>query len=387
MKKCYYAKKCGGCSYINEEYSSQLDIKQKEIQELFSREKVNQIIGMDNPFHYRHKVYATFGYNDQGIIRAGTYEENSHNLIFAKECLIQHNIANHIISSICDIANELKIEPYDEDTGYGVLRHAYIRVSHETSKALVVIVIGSKELPGSKEFVHKLLEKEKRISSIVLNYNRKDTSMILGDTEKVLYGKGYITDKINGIEFRISTKSFYQVNPEQTEKLYNKAIEMAKLKKTDNVLDACCGIGTISLCVAKSVNSVTGVELSKEAIQDAIYNAKANHIKNAYFYVGDVNEFMNDLIDRPDVVFLDPPRSGISKLGIDALNRLKSNKIVYISCNPETQARDIKQLVREGYRIKEIQPVDLFPYTKRSENIVSLERNERNKSFKQRYSK
>lgn len=372
MKKCYYSKKCGGCSYINVEYSSQLEIKQEEIQDLFPRNKVNPIIGMDNPYHYRHKVYASFGYNDEGKVYAGMYEENSHNLIVAKDCLIQHNIANHIVSCICDIANEMNIEPYDEDTGLGVLRHAYIRISHAYNKALVVIVIGSKELPGSKEFVRKLLEKEKRISSIVLNYNRKDTSMILGDTEKVLYGSGTINDKINDIEFRISTKSFYQVNPEQTVKLYNTAIDLARLKQSDNVLDACCGIGTISLCLANKVNSVTGVELSKEAIHDAIFNAKKNHIKNAYFYAGEAGEFIDSLIDCPDVVFLDPPRSGMTKQAIEALIRLKPKKIVYISCNPETQVRDTKQLIKSGYKINVIQPVDMFPYTSCIETVVLL---------------
>ena len=373
MKKCYYAKKCGGCAYIHEEYENQLIEKQKSVQALFPRTKVSPIVGMDNPYHYRHKVYATFGYKEDGLVHAGMYEENSHNLIFAKDCLIQHNIANHIIQMLCDIANKLHIEPYNEDTQYGVLRHAYVRVSHATNKALVVIVIGSKELPGSKTFVKELLEKEPRISSIVLNYNRKDTSLILGDTDKVLYGPGYITDTIHDIEFRISPKSFYQINPVQTEKLYSIAIELANLKKTDNVLDACCGIGTISLCAAKSVNSVTGVEISKDAIKDAIYNAKKNHINNAYFYAGDAGEFIDSLIDKPDVVFLDPPRSGMSKQAIDALIRLKTSRIVYISCNPETQARDVKQLVKEGYRINKIVPVDLFPYTKHVENVISLE--------------
>ncbi|MDY2781553.1 MAG: 23S rRNA (uracil(1939)-C(5))-methyltransferase RlmD, partial [Bulleidia sp.] len=223
-------------------------------------------------------------------------------------------------------------------------------------------------------FVKELLEKEPRISSIVLNYNRKDTSLILGDTDKVLYGPGYITDTIHDIEFRISPKSFYQINPVQTEKLYSIAIELANLKKTDNVLDACCGIGTISLCAAKSVNSVTGVEISKDAIKDAIYNAKKNHINNAYFYTDDAGEFIDSLIDKPDVVFLDPPRSGMSKQAIDALIRLKTSRIVYISCNPETQARDVKQLVKEGYRISKIVPVDLFPYTKHVETVVLLQR-------------
>ena len=374
MKKCYYNSKCGGCSYINEEYQSQLDVKYHEVQDLYKRNKVSPIIGMETPYHYRHKVYATFGYNDKGLVTAGMYEENSHRLIFAKECLIQHNIANHIMECICTIANELHIEPYDEDSGYGVLRHAYVRVSHSLNKALLVLVIGSKELPGSKAFVQKLLEKEPRISSIVLNYNNKDTSLILGDKEKVLYGPGFVTDTINGIEFRISTKSFYQVNPVQTEKLYNTAIELANLKKTDNVLDACCGIGTISLCVSNKVNSVTGVEISKEAIKDAIYNAKKNHIQNAYFYAADIEEFMDLLIDKPDVIFFDPPRSGLTKETIDATIRLKTSRIVYISCNPDTQARDVSQFSRAGYRVQKIVPVDLFPYTKHVECIVLMTR-------------
>lgn len=374
MTKCPYSNKCGGCISINESYEKQLQNKVHSVQELYPRTKIKEYIGMEDPYHYRHKVYASFGYNHNGNVRAGIYEEDSHKLIYVNDCLIQNKLANHILISICDIANELNIEAYNEDTGHGVLRHAYIRVSHASHKALVVIVIGSKELPSSKEFVKRLLQKEKNIETIVLNFNNKDTSMILGDKEKVLHGKGYIIDEIQGIKFRISTKSFYQVNPVQTENLYAKAIELANLQKRDNVLDACCGIGTISLCIANKVNSVTGVEISKQAISDAIYNAKLNHINNAYFYAADITEFLEDLIDRPDVVFLDPPRSGMTFEAIRSLSDLRVKKIVYISCNPETQARDVKQLIKEGYYLNKIVPVDMFPFTKHCESIALLTR-------------
>lgn len=372
MKYCPVFKKCGACSCINVEYNEQLENKHKYIQKLFPKKKVEKVIGMDDPYHYRHKVYATFSHNKEGVIRCGMYEENTHKVVPTEMCLIQHTSANKILQDICKIATSLHIQSYDEDNGRGCLRHAYIRVSHQTNDVLLVLVIGSKDLPSSNVFIKELLKLHPEIKSIVLNHNRENTSMILGKKSHVLYGKGYIEDSISNVTFRISSDTFYQVNPIQTEKIYQTAINMANLKKSDTVLDMCCGIGTISLIAAKQCNFVLGVEINPQSIKDAINNSKRNHINNAQFIAEDSERFMKQLGDSPNVVFLDPPRSGFTDTFMKLLNKLEADRIVYISCNPETQARDLKYLTH--YSIQKIQPIDNFPNTKHVENVVLMTR-------------
>lgn len=372
MKYCPVNKKCGGCSYLDVNYHDQLQQKKEYIQHLFPKHHVNDVLGMDDPYHYRHKVYATFSHTKDGKIKCGMYEENTHKVIPTQSCLIQHTQANLILQTICEIATELHIESYDEDSYRGVLRHAYIRVSHATSDVLLVLVIGSKDLPSSSIFVKKLIQRHPNIQTIILNQNRENTSMILGRKSHVLYGKGYIEDNILDTTFQISTNTFYQVNPLQTEVIYQTAINMAHLKKSDTVLDMCCGIGTISLIVAKKVRYVLGVEINPQSIKDAIKNAKRNHIDNAEFIAEDSEQFIKLLGDSPDVIFLDPPRSGFTETFMKRLNTLKSDRIVYVSCNPQTQARDLKLLT--NYKIVEIQPVDNFPMTRHVENVVLMSR-------------
>lgn len=373
MKYCPVAKKCGGCRYIHDEYEDSLEIKQNTVKDLFTGYKVNPIIGMKDPYHYRHKVYATFSHGKDGKILAGLYEENTHRLVDSKMCLIQHVKANSILQDICVLATQMHIESYDENTGRGVLRHAYIRVSHATGDVLLVLVIGSKDLPGSHVFVNKLLEKHPEIRSVVLNWNRENTSMILGNRDRVIYGKGWIEDSILGLKYRIPAHTFYQVNPVQTEVMYQTALEFADIKKNDTVLDMCCGIGTISLLAAKKARYVLGVEINPKSIQDAENNARNNHINNCEFMAMDAEEFIQNLIDTPDVVFLDPPRSGFSESFMKSLSRLSPDRIVYISCNPVTQARDYK-VIEKYYRIERIQPVDNFAFTAEIENIVLLKK-------------
>ena len=380
MKICPVSRKCGGCSYLQVEYEEQLKKKRNYVRSLFPKNNVEPVIGMKDPYHYRHKIYATFTHNRDGVIKCGMYEENTHKVIDTKMCLIQHVQANSILTDICHIATQMHIESYDEDTGRGVLRHAYIRVSHKTGDVLLVIVIGSKNLPGSNTFVQKIILLHPEIKSIVLNHNDEDTSMILGKKNHVLYGKGYIEDSILDTTFRISTNTFYQVNPLQTEKIYSTAIQMANLKKDDTVLDMCCGIGTISLIAAKKASFVLGVEINPDSIKDAINNAKRNHINNAQFIAEDSERFLEQLGDSPSVVFLDPPRSGFTEKFMNQLNSMKSDRIIYISCNPETQARDIQFL--KNYQIKKIVPVDNFPFTKHVECIVLMTRNEYSNSRK-----
>ena len=370
MKYCPVYKKCGGCAYINTEYADQLKNKKEYIQSLFPKNNVEPVIGMKEPYHYRHKIYATFSHNRDGVIKCGMYEENTHKVIDTKMCLIQHVKANDILRDMCSLATKMHIESYNEDTGRGVLRHAYIRISHATNDVLLTIVIGSKSLPGSNAFVKEMVRMHPEIKSIVLNHNSDDTSMVLGKKNHVLYGKGFIEDEIMHTRFRISANTFYQVNPVQTEKIYSTAIQMAQLKSTDTVLDMCCGIGTISLIAAKKASFILGVEINEDSIRDAIGNAKRNGIKNAQFIACDSEEFIEQLEDSPNVVFLDPPRNGFTENFMKQLDHLKSDKIVYISCNPSTQARDIAFL--KHYQIKKIVPVDNFPFTKHVETVVLL---------------
>lgn len=373
MKYCPSAKKCGGCRNIHEPYENSLAFKQDKVNKLYAGKKVERIIGMEDPYHYRHKIYASFSQTRDGRIVAGMYEENTHRLIDSRMCLIQHARANAILQTICTVATDMKLEAYDEDRGTGTLRHAYLRVSHANQEVLVVIVIGSKDLPGSRSFVQKIVSAHPEIRTVILNWNRENTSMILGPKDKVLYGKGYIEDEIDGMVFRISAHTFYQVNPVQTEVMYSTALQYAQLKKTDTVLDMCCGIGTISLLAARKARYVLGVEVNPKSIQDAGKNAVRNHIRNAEFLAMDGEEFIHELLDTPDVVFLDPPRSGFSGSFMQALEKLGPQKIVYVSCNPVTQARDLK-VIESNYRIEKIQPVDNFPFTSELECIVSLTR-------------
>lgn len=373
MKYCPSAKKCGGCRNIHEPYENSLAFKQDKVNKLYAGKKVERIIGMEDPYHYRHKIYASFSQTRDGRIIAGMYEENTHRLIDSRMCLIQHARANAILQTICTVATDMKLEAYDEDRGTGTLRHAYLRVSHASQEVLVVIVIGSKDLPGSRSFVQKIVSAHPEIRTVILNWNRENTSMILGPKDKVLYGKGYIEDEIDGMVFRISAHTFYQVNPVQTEVMYSTALQYAQLKKTDTVLDMCCGIGTISLLAARKARYVLGVEVNPKSIQDAGKNAVRNHIRNAEFLAMDGEEFIHELLDTPDVVFLDPPRSGFSESFMQALEKLGPQKIVYVSCNPVTQARDLK-VIESNYRIEKIQPVDNFPFTSELECIVSLTR-------------
>ena len=372
--KCEAFGRCGGCAYLNMDYAEQLDKKCHYVQGLFGGIKAEPVIGMSDPLHYRHKVYASFGMDQKRHLVSGLYEESTHRLVQVNGCLIQNETANQIIRSVSAIASNMHIEAFDERTGRGVIRHLYIRVSHTTGKALLVIVIGSRDLPGSKTFIHRILEENPQVASIVLNWNNHYTSMVLGKREKVLYGSGMIEDELLGLEFQISPRSFFQVNPVQTETLYSTALQLAGIDSSKRVLDACCGIGTISLAAARLAQSVTGVEIVPEAIQDAKHNAEINHISNVKFICADAEQFLKENKDYYHIIVLDPPRSGFSAEFLQVLAKKKPERIVYISCEPATQARDTKQLGTKGYLIKKIQPIDMFPMTKAVENICILER-------------
>ncbi|SHI51094.1 23S rRNA (uracil1939-C5)-methyltransferase [Clostridium amylolyticum] len=376
--KCPYFYKCGGCHLQHMSYKAQLEFKQNSVSKLLGRyHKVNDILGMKEPYFYRNKIHSTVAYDGKGKIISGIYEENTHNVINIDKCIIQDSQGDKIIASILELMKDFKMKPYEEDTGRGFLRHILIKRGFSTNEIMVVLIVSSQVFPSKNNFKNALLQKHPEITTIVMNINNRKTSVVLGNTEKVLYGKGYIEDTLCGCTFQISPKSFYQINPIQTEVLYNKAIDMAKLTGKEVVLDAYCGIGTISLIASKKAKNVIGVELNKDAVKDAIKNSKRNNITNTYFYNDDAGDYMVGLSktkEKIHTVFMDPPRSGSDEKFLSSLIRLAPKQVIYISCNPITQERDLRYLTRHGYVLKEIQPVDMFPQTWHVETVVRLKR-------------
>ena len=376
-QKCAVAKKCGGCDYINSSYNKHVKEKLDIANSLIKKYgKFDGIVSMSNPYHYRNKVSAVFGFENKKII-AGTYQKNSHRVVDTKNCLIEDEKASSIIQTIKKMCVSFKIKAYDEDSGFGFLRHVLIRVGKKSGQIMVVLVTSNVIFPNKNAFIKVLRGEHPEITTIVQNINNKNTSMVLGDREIVMYGKGYIIDELCGLNFKISPKSFYQVNREQTEKLYSQAIEYADLKDDEVLLDAYSGIGTIGLIASKSVKEVISVELNKDAHKDAITNAKINDIKNVKFYNADATAFINDLAaakEKIDVVILDPPRTGSTEEFIAAVGRLKPRKVVYISCNPETLARDLEIFKKQRYRFEKGKLFDCFCHTGHVECIALIQR-------------
>lgn len=369
---------CGGCQLLNMEYAKQLAFKQKQAEELLKGLcPVKPIIGMKDPFHYRNKVHAVFDRDKRGNIISGIYEENTHHVVSVEKCLIEDQKADEIIGTIRGMLKSFKIRTYDEDTGFGLLRHVLIRKGFSTGEIMVVLVTASPVFPSKNNFVKALREKHPEITTIVQNINGRGTSMVLGDKEHVLYGKGYIVDELCGCRFRISSKSFYQVNPVQTEILYEKALSLADLTGQELVVDAYCGIGTIGIIASKVAGKVIGVELNQDAVRDAVNNAKMNGIENIRFYCNDAGRFLVNMAEqgeKADVVIMDPPRSGSTEEFMDAVGKLGAEKVVYVSCNPETLARDVRYMKKLGYRAAEAWLVDMFPGTVHCEVCVEIRR-------------
>ncbi len=373
---CKVAKKCGGCQYQGVSYEKQLSEKQKAVRQLMQPFcKTAEITGMKDPYHYRNKVHAVFARKKDGTIISGVYEEGTHRVVPVEACQIEDEKADAIINDIRGLLKSFKIKTYNEDTGYGLLRHVLIRRGFTTGEIMVVLVLGSPVMPSKNNFVKALRKLHPEITTVVLNVNDKRTSMVLGDRETTIYGKGYIEDVLCGLTFRISSRSFYQINPVQTEKLYGKAMELAGLTGKERVIDAYCGIGTIGMVAAKSAKEVIGVELNPDAVRDAIKNAKRNQMKNIRFYQDDAGRFMEKMAakgEKADIVFMDPPRSGSTEQFMKSAVTLAPQKIVYISCDPQTQARDLKYLTKHGYKAMGAYPYDMFPFTKHAENIMLL---------------
>ena len=376
--KCNISKKCGGCQFQAIPYKEQLKKKQKKEQSLLGAYgKVCSIIGMENPYYYRNKVHAVFDRDRKGNIISGIYEEGTHRVVPVENCLIEDEKSQEIIRTIRGMLKSFKIRTYDEDTGYGLLRHVLIRRGFSTGEIMVVLVTGSPIFPSKNNFVKALRKSHPEITTVVLNVNDRQTSMVLGDREKPIFGPGFIKDRLCGCMFRISPKSFYQVNPVQTEILYQTAIDYAGLTGKETVIDAYCGIGTIGLIAAKKASKVIGVELNKDAVKDARINAKENKITNAAFYQGDAGRFMVEMAakgEKADVVFMDPPRAGSAERFLSSVVKLSPKKVIYISCNPETLARDLKYLTKHHYKVEKIQPVDMFPFCDHCETVCSLSR-------------
>ena len=376
--KCNISKKCGGCQFQGIPYKEQLKKKQKKEQSLLGAYgKVCSIIGMENPYYYRNKVHAVFDRDRKGNIISGIYEEGTHRVVPVENCLIEDEKSQEIIRTIRGMLKSFKIRTYDEDTGYGLLRHVLIRRGFSTGEIMVVLVTGSPIFPSKNNFVKALRKAYPEITTVVLNVNDRQTSMVLGDREKPIFGPGVIKDRLCGCMFRISPKSFYQVNPVQTEILYQTAIDYAGLTGKETVIDAYCGIGTIGLIAAKKAGKVIGVELNKDAVKDARINAKENKITNAAFYQGDAGRFMVEMAakgEKADVVFMDPPRAGSDERFLSSVVKLSPKKVIYISCNPETLARDLKYLTKHHYKVEKIQPVDMFPFCDHCETVCSLSR-------------
>ncbi len=375
--KCPISSKCGGCQYIDKAYEDQLAIKDKELRKLLSSfGDMEPIIGSDNPYHYRNKVNAAFKRKKSGEIISGTYEEGTHNILPVTSCFIEDEQATRIMGIIRDLVRSFKITTHNEDTGYGLLKHVMIRTARKTGQIMVVLVTADPVFPSKNNFVKALRNMHPEITTIVQNINQKHTSMVLGDRNHVMYGKGYIEDVLCGKRFRISPNSFYQVNPEQTEKLYMKAIEFAGLTGDEVVLDAYCGIGTIGMVASDKAKEVIGVELNKDAVRDAINNAKLNGCKNIRFYNNDAGKFMVGMANdgaKVDVVFMDPPRSGSDEAFMSSVMKLAPERIVYISCGPDALARDLKYMTKSGkYRVERMVGCDMFSFTTHVESVVLL---------------
>lgn len=377
-EKCPYAKKCGGCDYQGVPYQEQLAQKQVYMKKLLAPFcKVDLIVGMDDPYHYRHKVQAAFDCTRRGQIVAGVYEKKSHDVVDIERCQIEHEEADAIIRDVKDMLRSFRIKTYDEDSGYGLLRHVLVRVGYHTGQIMVVLVLASPILPSKNNFVKALRKKHPGISTVVINVNDRRTSMVLGERNITVYGRGYIEDELCGCAFRISPTSFYQINPQQTELLYEKAISYAGLTGTETVIDAYCGTGTIGLIASKSAGKVIGVELNRDAIRDAVTNAKRNDIHNIRFYNEDAGKFMVEMAakgERADVVIMDPPRTGSDETFLASVVRLAPKRVVYVSCGPDTLARDLKYLTKHGYVVRECTPYDMFPFTVHIECVTLLQK-------------
>ncbi|MDU4933813.1 MAG: 23S rRNA (uracil(1939)-C(5))-methyltransferase RlmD [Peptostreptococcaceae bacterium] len=375
-------KDCGGCQIQELDYQKQLDIKTNEVKQVISRigkledVVIHDTLGMEEPVRYRNKAqFPIQKVNNNPLI--GFYKKKSHDIIPTDKCIIQHEINDKIMKIIKTYINAYKVSVYDEKTHTGVLRHLVTKVGFTTNEVMVVLVANGKKLPYLKELASVLEENVPGFKTLVVNVNREKTNVILGRENIVVYGDGKINDYIGELVFEISPLSFFQVNPVQTEVLYNKALEYADLKENDTVFDIYCGIGTISLFLAQKAKKVYGIEIVEDAIKDAKINANLNNLDNVEFYVGKAEEVVPKMYKEgktANVVVVDPPRKGCDEKVLDTIVSMKPDRVVYVSCNPSTLARDLAYLDERGYKCLEVQPVDMFPHTMHVESVAKLEK-------------
>lgn len=376
------AKGCGGCPLLGLDYPAQLKQKEEKVRALLGKYgPVQPIRGMEKPWHYRNKVISTFAPGPGGRLVSGIYAAGSHKVLPVETCLLQDERLDKTMEAVREAANACRYTPYQEDKGTGLLRHCLLRRGFATGQIMVVLVTGQPVLPGAKNFVRALLEGAEargvKINTVVQNYNPRRTSAVLGSEEKVLYGKGFILDVLCGRRYAISPRSFYQVNPVQTEVLYGLAVEAAGLTGEETVLDAYCGIGTIGLTASAKAKRVVGVDVNADAIRDAVGNARHNQVKNARFFAADATRWIAEAASAgqwADVVFMDPPREGSTPEFLESVAKMAPRRVVYVSCNPETMARDLALLTRKGYRARWFVPVDMFPHTGHIETVGCLVR-------------
>ena len=378
------AKNCGGCPLLGLDYAEQLKQKEEKVRALVGKYgPVHPIRGMEQPYHYRNKVISTFATGWGGKLTSGIYAANSHKVLPVESCLLQDEVLDKTMQAVRAAANACRYQSYDEDKGTGLLRHCLLRRGVATGQVMVVLVTAQPVLPGAKNFVKALLTEAAQrgvtVTTVVQNVNSRKTSVVLGEAEKVLYGKGFILDTLCGKTYAISPRSFYQINHAQTEVLYGLAVEAAKLTGKEVVLDAYCGIGTIGLTAADHAKQVVGVELNRDAVQDAIGNARHNSVKNARFFAADATRWIGEAAaagEKADVIFMDPPREGSTPEFLASVARMAPKRVVYVSCNPVTLARDLATLTKLGYKAEGFTPVDMFPHTEHIETVVLLSKGE-----------
>ncbi|AGC68931.1 23S rRNA (uracil-5-)-methyltransferase RumA [Thermoclostridium stercorarium subsp. stercorarium DSM 8532] len=377
---CPVYKRCGGCSLQHMSYNMQLKFKHRVVTDNLERIggfwgiQVSPVIGMDNPMNYRNKAQYPVGMGDNGPV-AGFYARRSHIIIDSERCGIQHPASEKVKNTVLEAVKELKIPVYNEITGEGILRHIVTRVSYSTGDVMVILVVTDEKVPGLKKIIQKITREIPEVISIVLNINKRRDNVILGDKVRTVYGSDTLVDRLGHLKFHISPLSFYQVNPVQTVKLYNKAVEFAGLTGNETVFDLYCGIGTISLFLAEKAKEVIGVEVVPEAVEAATKNAVLNNISNARFYCGEAEKVVPELYNegiRADVVVVDPPRKGCDEALLQTVVKMQPERIVYVSCNPSTLARDLKYLAANGYNLDKVHPVDLFPWTEHVETVVLM---------------
>ena len=380
--KCKVCTICGGCQYQQLDYFAQLKYKTKRVKDALERIthlkdiEVKPCLGMKDPYNYRNKIQMPFGKDRKGNVVYGFFKENSHEIIPVKECQIEDKRAASILWDIKELVKKHRISIYNEDNGSGLLRYVLIRTSYHFDELMVVLVVSHLNFPGQRNFIDELISLHPEITTVVENENNRHTNVILGNKEKVLYGTGHIKDSILGLTFEISASSFYQVNPIQVEVLYKTALDLIDINKSQVVLDAYSGVGTIGLIASKNAKQVISVEINKFAHRNAIENAKRNNVSNIEFYCDDAGEFINNYEKQLDVVIMDPPRKGSDEKFLSTLINKNIKEIVYVSCDPETLARDILFL-SEHYNVNYVQPVDMFPMTCHVETVACLRLKER----------